>query len=406
MRVSLGGLRAVAAFVVLAALAALFAACDGEDRPGTVEVVGGGSASASGSVSGATGSASGSATGSATGSVSGTSGSGTASASGTSAPSSDVSDAMGAYQPVSDVSSHALVVLDVCEINGLLPKDAPIDYAAIEKIYVEGVNSVKGDGSIRTIAGFARSERDEAIWNDYTAHFGVQTWLDSFVLSAIEGTGAFAGESDLVRRQGIQKGIQNQIMVAWALHEVIAAMKKAGDGSFDPASGAPHNWDEGWAFYHGADPNCGPYATADKRGGNFGTGTAVNDALAAAFAEGVEALVAGDADAAQAAADEIVRQITITYVQATIRYAHVFDGDLAGGDADAARVHQAEGWAFYRVLEPLVAKVDAGAAATIASYYDLAAGAPRAGAGEAVQAALESAYAGLGISAGEIGTLQ
>ena len=425
MRVSLGGLRAVAAIVVLAALAALFAACDGddgEDRPGTVEVVGSGSASvsvsgasgsASGSVSGTTGSASGSvsgatgsASGSATGSVSGTTGSGTASASGVSAPSSDVSEAMGAYQPVSDVASHALVVLDVCEINGLLPKDAPIDYAAIEKIYVEGVNSVKSDGSVRTIAGFARSERDEAIWNDYTSHYGDQTWLDSFVWSAIKGTGAFAGESDLVRRQGIQKGIQNQIMVAWALHEVVAAMNKAADGNFDPASGAPHNWDEGWAFYHGADPGCGPFATADKRGGNFGTGSAVNDALATAFTEGVEALVAGDADAAQAAADEIVRQITITYVQATIRYAHVFDGDLAEGEADAARVHQAEGWAFFGVIESLVAGVDADAAATIASYYDLAAGAPKAGAGEAVQSALESVYAGLGISAGEIGTLQ
>ena len=43
----------------------------------------------------------------------------------------------------------------------------------------------------------------------------------------------FAGESDLVRRQGIQ----NQTMVAWALHEVVAAMVRAVDGNFDPASG-------------------------------------------------------------------------------------------------------------------------------------------------------------------------
>ena len=152
-------------------------------------------------------------------------------------------------------------------------------------------------------------------------------------MSAIQGTGAFTGESDLVRRQGIQKGIQNQIMVAWTLHEVIAALGKADDGNFDPASGAPHNWDEGWAFYHGADPSCAP-------------------------------------------------------------------------SAGAARVHQAEGWAFYRVLEPFVAKVDAVAAAPIATYYDLAAGAPRSGAGAAVQAALEPVYGGLGISADEIGTLQ
>ena len=381
LRGSRRGIAAVLVFAVLTALVALAASEDGEDRPGTVEVIDSGAtpASASASVSGASAAAS----------------SAEASASG----------AMGAYRPVSDVSTHALVVLDVCAINGLLPSDAPIDFEAIEKVYVEGVNSVKSDGSVRTIAGFARSERDEAIWNDYTGHFGDQTWLHAFVMSAIQGTGAFAGESDLVRRQGIQKGIQNQIIVAWALHEVIGALGKAGDGNFDPASGAPHNWDEGWAFYHGANPSCGPYATADSRGGNFGTGTAVNDALAAAFTEGVEALVAGDAASAQAAADEIVRQITITYVQATIRYAHVFDGDLGGGAAGAARVHQAEGWAFYRVLEPLVAKVDVGAAAAIASYYDLAAGAPRAGAGAAVQAALESVYGGLGISADEIGTL-
>ena len=386
MRVLWGTRRGIAAVLVFAVLAALVAACDGddgEDRPGTVEVIdssGATPASASASVSGASAAAS--------------------------SAEASTSGAMGAYAPVSDVSTHALVVLDVCAINSLLPSDAPIDFEAIGKVYVEGVNSVKSDGSIRTIAGFARTERDEAIWNDYAAYFGDSTWLDSFVMSAIQGTGAFAGESDLVRRQGIQKGIQNQIMVAWALHEVIAALGKAGDGNFDPASGAPHNWDEGWAFYHGADPSCGPYATANSRGGNFGTGTAVNDALAAAFTEGVEALVAGDAAAAQAAADEIVRQITITYVQATIRYAHLFDGDLGGGDAGAARVHQAEGWAFYRVLEPFVAKVDAGAAATIATYYDLAAGAPRSGAGAAVQAALEPVYGGLGISADEIGTLQ
>ena len=390
-------MAAAALVVAVVALVVALEGDDGEDRPGTVEVItGDGAASASGSVSGSVSPV--------TGSVSGVSGS--VSVSGVLPPSGGVSGAMGAYQPVSDVASHALVMLDVCEISALLPTDAPIDYEAIEKLYVEGMHSVKSDGSIRTIAGFARTERDEPIWDDFVAYYDDPTWLDSFVWSAIQGTGAFAGESDLVRRQGIQKGIQNQVMVAWALHEVVAAMVKAVDGNFDPASGAPHNWDEGWAFYHGADPNCGPFATADKRGGNFGTGSAVNDALAVAFTEGVDALMHGDVAGAQAAAEEIVRQITITYVQASIRYAHVMDGDLANGDAGAARVHQAEGWAFFRVIEPLVANVNAEAAATVASYYDLSAGAPRSGAGDAVQAALESAYAGLGISADEVGTLQ
>ena len=187
---------------------------------------------------------------------------------------------MGAYQPLSDVSSHARAVLDVCEISGLLPKDEPIDYPAVKAIYENGVNSTKGDGSFRTIAGFARSERDEAIWNDYVSYYGDPTWLDTFTMSAIDGTGAFAGEPDLIRRQGIQKGIQNQIMIAWTIHELVAALDKAADGNFDVDSGAPHNWDEGWAFYHGDAPDCGPFTTADQLGANFGTGSAVNDALA------------------------------------------------------------------------------------------------------------------------------
>lgn len=318
---------------------------------------------------------------------------------------SGVSGAMGGYRPVSDVASHARAVLDVCDINGLLPKDAPIDYDAVLEIYEVGGNSVKGDGSIRTIAGFARSERQEPIWDDYVAYYGDPTWLDTFVMAAIEGTGPFAGESDLVRRQGIQKGIQNQIMIAWAIHELVAALDRAAGGDFDTASGAPHVWDEGWAFYHGDAPDCGPYATADKRGGNFGTGTAVNDALAAAFTRGVEALAAGDEAAARAASEEIIRQITITYLQATIRYANKMDSALAKGDAGSARISQAEGWAFYRVIEPLVAAASPEVAAAVASRLDLSLGDPQSGTAGLVMGALPSVYASLGIDSHEIGTL-
>ena len=310
-----------------------------------------------------------------------------------------------ANTPVSDVSGHAKVVLDICEINALLPKDAPIDYAAIETLYEDGRNSVKSDGSVRTIAGFARKDRDEDIWNDYTSYYGDQHWLDTFVMSAIEGTGAFAGEPDLVRRQAIQKGIQNQIMLAWTFHELVAALDKAAAGNIEPASGAPHNWDEGWAFYYGDDPGCAPYATADKRGDNFGTGTAVNDAVLAAFTQGVEALATGDTAVAEAATEEIKLQVTITYVQATIRYAHKIDAALADGDTDSARISQAEGWAFYRVIEPFVAAVDPEASATIAGRYDLGAGAPQEGSGETVQTTLESVYDGLGIVPDEVGQL-
>ena len=99
----------------------------------------------------------------------------------------------------------------------------------------------------------------------------------------IDHAGAFAGESDLVRRQGIQ----NQIMVAWALHEVGAAMVKAVDGNFDPASGAPHNWDES-----------GPSTTAPTRTAGRSpppTGAAATSAPAAAPADLIPSLLHGRA---------------------------------------------------------------------------------------------------------------
>ena len=404
-------MKLIKKLAILPAALLLLGAC-GNDDGGEVRRIDDSGGSVSVSASG-TGSASSGASASGLASASGSptmSGTGSASPSGSqspsaAAPSGRPSGTMGAYSPLSDVSSHARVVLDICEINGLLPQDRPIDYAAVQRIYEEGVNSVKGDGSIRTIAGFARTERDEPIWNDYVSYYGDPTWLDTFTTSAIEGTGAFAGEPDLVRRQGIQKGIQNQIMIAWAVHELVAALDKAAAGNFDVDSGAPHNWDEGWAFYHGDAPECAPYATAGKRGANFGTGTAVNDALAAAFTSGVEALAAGDEAAARVASDEIIRQITVTYLQATIRYANKMETALAEGDSRSARVFQAEGWAFYRVIEPLVAGVDEQVAAALSSRFDLAAGIPQPGTAGMVMGALPTVYEGLGLGPGDIGTL-
>ena len=290
--------------------------------------------------------------------------------------------------------------------TGLLPSDAPIDFEAIEKVYVAGVNSVNSDCPIRTIAGFARTERDEAIWNDYTGYFGDQTWLDAFVMSAIQGTGAFAGESDLVRRQGIQKGIQNQIMVAWTPHEVIAALGKAGDGNFVPP---PARRTTGT---RAGRSTTAPTPTVAR--------TPPPTAVAATSAPARRSTTPSRRPSPRASRrsstatpqpprrrrtrscgrsrSPTCRRRSATPTSSTATSAGATPARPAStrpraGRSTACSSRSSRG-------------VDADAAATIASYYDLAAGAPKAGAGEAVQSALESVYAGLGISAGEIGTLQ
>ncbi|MEX2620685.1 MAG: FEA1-related lipoprotein [Egibacteraceae bacterium] len=312
---------------------------------------------------------------------------------------------LGGYEPVSDVDAHARLVLDMCEVNEALPGDGELDDEAVRAAYTEGGSSQRGDGSNRTLQGAATGGHDEPLWNRYAEHFGSDTFADDFVTAALEGTGEFDGEPDGVRRQGIQKGIQNQVLMAHVFHELDAAAAKVQAGETDAAEGAPHNVDEAWAFYHGADPNCAPYATASKRGEDFGTGEAVNESLLAATERMRDAAGEGDQAAFEEAYDEFVSTALVTYVQATIKYGQVMGEDLAGGDQEAARVHQAEGYAFWRVLAPFIAEADAAAAEEIDAVLALTAE-PTEGEGDAIRAALEGVYADLGIDEEQVGEFQ
>jgi len=311
----------------------------------------------------------------------------------------------GGYEYASNVDAHRRVVADICGIGDLL--DAA-DFQAVNDIYRNGKNSVNSDGSIRTIAGFAaRNDRQHGL----DTYYGAPGVLDEFVTAALEGTGTFSGQSDAVRAQGVEKGIQNQVMVAWVVHELNTALGKASDGDFDVDSGAVHNWDEAWAFYHGVEPGCAPYATANKRAGNFATTGSdgetaqANEAILAAMIAGRDSLLDSDAAGAADAAELVVRSVAITYSQAAIRYASLIEGDLADGNDDKAKEHQAEGLAFWRVVEAYMVPVGADAEAMNA-IFDLANPPGVNGYGDAVRVALQPAWAALGITESDIGTLQ
>ena len=315
-------------------------------------------------------------------------------------------DGDGGYTYASDVNAHRLVTDDICDIKELLEAD-PVDFAAIETIYRDGVHSVNSDGSVRSLAGFATAA-DRLHGLD--GYYETATPLDDWMSEAFAGTGRFEGASDGVRRQAIEKGAQNQIMVAWVVHELNSALGKVAEGDIDADSGAPHNWDEGWAFYHGASPQCAPHATADSRAGNFdttveGSETALtNEGITDAMNAGRDALLAGDVTATEEAANEVIRSMVITYSQAAIRYASLVPDDVEGGDLDAAAEHRSEGLAFFRVIEAILAENGADVAA-VNAIYDFAAELGTTGGGDEVRAALQPAWESLGISDDDIGTL-
>lgn len=312
----------------------------------------------------------------------------------------------GGYDYASDVSSHRLAVADVCAINESLDAEPP-DFAGVTETYRDGGNSVKPDGSVRTIEGFASNEDRNQQLQDY---YGSPTPLDDHVAAALERSGPFAGESDAVRRQAVQKGIQNQIMVAWVIFELDGALARAEEGNFDPDKGVAHKIDEAWAFYHGAEPDCAPFATADKRAADFGTEGAdgatarANEEILAAMIRGRDASLASDAAGVQAADSEIRRAIMVTYSQATLKYAQTMGEAVAAGDTAAAREQQAEGWAFWRTIEATAASSGADAAAVngVLSLDNP----PGEGGIETVRGALRPAWDTLGITDDDLGTLQ
>ena len=267
----------------------------------------------------------------------------------------DLDDADGGYTYASNVDNHRMLMGDVCDIKDL---SGAYDWDGVKDIYEDGKHAEKSDGSYRTLMGFAdASGKNHA----YDAYYDADGSWNDFVSAAIDGTGPFEGESDTVRDQAVEKGIQNGVMTAYAIHELNAAIIKAEAGNWG-ADDAQHAWDEGWAFYHGPDDSnhdydgCGPYATAAKRGGNFGTGDATNIATLAAMNAGLTALQNEDMQGVVDARDEVLKNIVIVYSQASVRYASKMTDDLAAGDTADFDKHQAEGHAFYRVIEAYVAE--------------------------------------------------
>ena len=224
----------------------------------------------------------------------------------------DLDDSDGGYDYASNVDNHRMLMGDVCDIKDL---SGAYDWDGVKDIYENGEYAEKSDGSYRTLMGFADAAGKNHAYDDYYGADG--SWND-FVSAAIDGTGPFDGESDTVRDQAVEKGIQNGVMTAYAIHELNAAIIKAEAGNWGPDD-AQHAWDEGWAFYHGPDDadadfdGCGPFATAAKRGGNFGTGDATNIATLAAMNDGLAALVAEDMQGVIDARDEVLKNVVIVY---------------------------------------------------------------------------------------------
>jgi len=120
-------------------------------------------------------------------------------------------------------------------------------------------------------------------------------------------------------------------------------------------------WDRGAAKYLGSVANGGSstvYARANMRAKNYGTKDATSCEAKANHAV-IMALNAGAASTTVAARtvqyNNIITQIKVIYSQATLRFAKLIDDDMTAGTDH--KEHQAEGYASWRVIAPMVGMV-------------------------------------------------
>jgi hypothetical protein len=118
--------------------------------------------------------------------------------------------------------------------------------------------------ALQTLA--KKSWAGSAYYDQAVSHFGSATWLDEYVLSALEATGEFAtaldtarGDMAEARTEAFAKATQDQILVT-------AAISTLQSGSADAA-----NWRLMYAYWTGANPSKAPWARANKRCKNYGT---------------------------------------------------------------------------------------------------------------------------------------
>ena len=343
------------------------------------------------------------------------------------------------YQTATDVGPHSMIDLDMEEIENMVDGYSTSTTWRDDALFVyeNGGNSVKSTGTIRTLKGFATKDYsaldgDYAMtypkiygnyWNDYS-------YADTFITKDYSNIVKDVGAAELIKKSASYQAIWMYVLhrLQDAVGDCYAGDIYANDGT--PTGGAPHAWDEGWAFYTGSlvgatAANAVAYdgtliwELAEKRGIAFGTthstgpSTVNVNALAAAIS-GLDFISSGQCANAEPLVDEFRKQMTVPLVQSVLKYA--WRADPANGDkcfADAGKSaltasddcveSWAEGWAFAAAVLPQVHECDLTAAATIRANLDITAAGPVADGFAAVKTAIESTLACMGITCADVG---
>eukprot|EP00879_Flechtneria_rotunda_P022938 GHRR01024245.1.p1 GENE.GHRR01024245.1~~GHRR01024245.1.p1 ORF type:complete len:314 (-),score=74.29 GHRR01024245.1:228-1169(-) len=244
----------------------------------------------------------------------------------------------------SNVAGYLRLSTDICDIKSAIGTSDNPNYAEARKIYIDGKNSYKSDGTIRTLRELAtKSYAGEPVFDMYTEYYNTPAFLDQPISFAFAGDAPFRTIAQ--RNETIVKGIESNLQVVYLLHELDETAQKIKDKKLSPVDGAPHNIDETWAIYVGERPDCSLWSVSQKRAQEFGTMqdcsiSKVNANMLAAHQDMYEASARGDNRTFEQLRQEVIRNFLITYIQATLKYTELMDQANAKGDLKTLEADQ------------------------------------------------------------------
>ena len=229
------------------------------------------------------------------------------------------------------------------------------DVKAIIDVTSPNFAAIKAKYRSNGLRGMADADRSgEPAYNLFYAYYASKTWISDFLYRATDGTAT--SNSEPARLEAVEKSMWDATMVNAIASDLYRGITDK------------NAWDAAAAKYFGKSSTRSTtiYGRANKRAANFGTlgsdgvTAKVNAAISAAFKSGPS----------QVNHDIILKSIKTIYAQCAVRYGLMLDQDVASG-ADY-REHQAEGWAFWRVLAPWVSEVDSSGAQVLDYMFNTA----------------------------------
>lgn len=266
------------------------------------------------------------------------------------------------------------------------PAQEKLELASISPVKVERLTKIVG-----TLKEFSTPSMSGEPWYEmYQSYWGSKTYAEDMIEAALSATAdrEFSGSSDIVREQGVKKGIQIHSLWMYVVHQLEMGRKTCPTNRADALA----SWDLAWAYYAGSMAGTGEdpaqsgvflYSVAQRRCREFqtcddsGLATA-NSKLLELMRSGQGHIEGGECTQLRSTIDEAVKWMTVPLIQSGLKYAYrSMENPSSDRQGALYELDGADRWMYTSAFLPQAAAYDAEKAAMLRERMIILSGAKR-----------------------------